>query len=319
MISNSWLAKRKDLWRRLEELVERTNRNGYKGLTRKELQELALLYRQTASDLSVVREDSSSQNFARYLNQLLGRAHNIIYSGRRSSTKSMWDFFIYDYPQIFRKALPYTFLSFGIFLTGAILGVLLTATRPEFMHKMLGPAMVETIERREMWTHSVVAMKPIASSAIMTNNLAVCFSAFASGITFGLLTIWIEFFNGLLIGVIGTACWMSGMSLKLWSFVVGHGALELPAIFISGGAGLQIAHGLLFPGTYSRLQSLAKRGGDAVRLMVGTIPMLIVAGIVEGFISPTELAVPLKFALGAALFTMLVIYVSLNLKKPAEN
>jgi len=120
-----------------------------------------------------------------------------------------------------------------------------------------------------------------------------------------------------MLGVIGTACWMAGMSLKLWSFVAPHGALELPALFIGSGAGFRLAHGLMFPGVLPRRDSLALAGGDAVRLLVGTIPMLIVAGIFEGFFSPSNAPVWTKFAVSAALFTMLVAYLSSARKRAA--
>jgi uncharacterized membrane protein SpoIIM required for sporulation len=107
--------------------------------------------------------------------------------------------------------------------------------------------MIETIEQRQMWTDSIVTIKPLASSGIMTNNLSVAFSMFALGITGGLGTIWMLAVNGLLLGVIGAATARAGMALQLWSFVAPHGVLELPAIFIAGGAGLEIARGLLFP------------------------------------------------------------------------
>lgn len=98
------------------------------------------------------------------------------------------------------------------------------------------------------------------------------------------------------------------MSLQLWSFVAPHGVLELPAIFIAGGAGLRIAQGLLFPGNLPRRDSLAHAGSEAVQLLLGTIPILIIAGIIEAFVSPTGLAVQLKFAMAAALFVLLNVY-----------
>jgi uncharacterized membrane protein SpoIIM required for sporulation len=142
----------------------------------------------------------------------------------------------------------------------------------------------------------------------MTNNLAVCFTTFAFGITAGIGTIWEMFNNGMLIGVIGAATWQAGMALQLWSFVAAHGVLELPAIFISGGAGLEIARGMLFPGLLPRRESLALAGGRAARLMMGTIPILIIAGIIEGFVSPSAIATPLKFLLAAVLFAALATY-----------
>jgi uncharacterized membrane protein SpoIIM required for sporulation len=159
-----------------------------------------------------------------------------------------------------------------------------------------------------MWTHSILTVKPIASSAIMTNNLSVAFSTFALGITGGIGTIWMMVLNGLLIGVIGAETWRWGMALPFWSFVAPHGVLELPAIFISGGAGLEIARGLLFPGLLPREVSLAQAGGRAAKLLLGTLPMLVIAGIIEGFFSPSQAPAAAKFLLAGVLFTALLTY-----------
>jgi uncharacterized membrane protein SpoIIM required for sporulation len=178
--------------------------------------------------------------------------------------------------------------------------------------------MVATIDRHEMWTHSIVGIKPVASSTIMTNNLGVAFTTFAAGITGGLGTIYMMIFNGLLIGVIGTACWFSGMSLQLWSFVAPHGVLELPAIFIAGGAGLRLAYGLLFPGFLSRREALARAGTESVKLLLGVVPILMIAAVIEAFVSPTGLAVALKFGMAAALFGLLVAYLFWGTAQPAK-
>lgn len=308
MISTSWIEKRKQYWERLEQLLEQTQHRGIRSLDRGELRELGLLYRQAASDLAVLRADTSSVHFARYLNQLLARAHNTIYSGKKTSAVSILHFFRDTYPEVFRRNLPYCLLALALFLVGAFAGSVLTLQDPDFQLKIIGPQMVETIRRHEMWTHSIVAIKPLASSAIMTNNLSVAFTTFAAGITAGLGTIYMIVFNGVMIGVIGTACHLSGMSLQLWSFVAPHGVLELPAIFIAAGGGLRMASGLLFPGVLPRQESLARAGREAVQLLLGCVPILFVAGIIEAFLSPTELAIPMKFLFAAAMFTLLVFY-----------
>jgi len=308
MISTRWLEKRKPYWSKLETLLNQSAKSGLKSLTRSELQELSLLYRQTAADLAAIREDRGSVHFARYVNQLLVRAHNTIYSGRRASPTAIFSFFWEIYPSTFRRNLKHCLLSALIFLVGGLVGAVLTYKNPDFKVKILGPQMVETIDRHQMWTHSIVGIKPLASSAIMTNNMSVSFTTFALGITAGVGTIYMMAFNGLLIGVIGMACGLSGMSLPLWSFVAPHGVLELPAIFIAGGAGLRIAQGLLFPGVLPRRESLARAGLEAVQLVLGTIPILIVAGVIEAFVSPTGLPIPLKFSMAGALFVLLLAY-----------
>ncbi|HEY0795257.1 MAG TPA: stage II sporulation protein M [Acidisarcina sp.] len=308
MISNQWIEKRRPYWNRMTSLVQQTDGANLRGLSREELRELALIYRQVASDLSAVRQDTTAGTLEHFLNQLLGRAHNIIYSGRKTNFLSALRFLRDEYPAIFRRLLPFTLTAFGIFLAGTVVGSLLTIVRPEFMQSFLGPRMVATIERHQMWTHSIVAVKPQAASAIMTNNISVTFMTFALGITAGLGTVLLLANNGLLMGVIATACHRAGMSVDLWSFVAGHGSLELPAIFIAGGAGLRLAYGMLFPGMYSRRQSIALAGADAVKLMAGVVPMLIVAGTIEGFFSPSSAAVPLKFGLGAAMLSLLILW-----------
>jgi uncharacterized membrane protein SpoIIM required for sporulation len=308
MISTGWLEKRKPYWSRLETLLNQSTQGGLKSLSRSDLQELSLLYRQTAADLAAIREDRGSVHFARYVNQLLVRAHNTIYSGHRASPAAMFSFFWTTFPATFRRNLNHCLLAVFIFLIAGTVGAILTYQNPDFKVKILGPQMVETIDRHEMWTHSIVGIKPLASSAIMTNNMSVGFTTFAFGITAGLGTIYMMAFNGLLIGVIGMACQLSGMSLQLWGFVAPHGVLELPAIFIAGGAGLRIAQGLLFPGVLPRKESLARAGLEAVQLVLGTIPILIVAGLIEAFVSPTGLPVALKFSVAGALFILLAAY-----------
>ena len=251
MISTSWIEKRKPYWQKLESLVA-SGSKGVKSLGHGELQELSLLYRQTAADLAAIRQDPSSVHFARYLNQLMARAHNIIYAGHRANPWAILKFFRYEYPRVFRQNLRYCALAFAIFIAGGLAGTALTLQDPDFQLQVLGPRMVHTIQRKEMWTHSIISVKPLASSEIMTNNMTVSFMTYATGITAGLGTLYMMFFNGLLMGVIGTACAMAGMSLSLWSFVAPHGGLELPAIFLAGGAGPQSLGGARRCGWFRR-------------------------------------------------------------------
>lgn len=301
MISAHWLEKRQSHWNRLDALLNQSQNQGLKALSRLELQELGLLYRQAAADLSALREDPSGKSYARTLNLLLARAHNTIYSGQKSSARGILYFYRYTYPRTFRRNLRLINVAVLLFVAGGLGGMLLAITRPDYMHLFLGPRMMETIEQRKMWTDSLVTVKPAASSRIMTNNISVSFAAFAYGITAGVGTVFLMLFNGVMMGVVGMACWLNGMSLSLWSFVAPHGVLELPAIFIAGGAGLRIAQGLLFPGVLSRRDSLARAGGEATRLLLGTVPVLVVAGCIEGFVSPSP-SIPWqwKFIMAAA-------------------
>lgn len=294
-------------------------RSGVSALTHPELRELALLYRQTAADLSAARDDAGNAQLAAYLNQLLGRAHNLVYAARPARTRSLAGFYTHTFPQVFRATWRYTAAASALFALGAVAGIVISAADPGFQRFLLGGHMMDTIERREMWTHSILSVKPLASSAILTNNLSVAFSAFAMGALAGAGTLYIMVFNGLMIGVIGSACHRAGLSIPLWSFVAPHGALELPAIFIAGGAGLLLARGIVAPGLRPRREALAQSGGESIRLLLGIFPLLVIAGVIEGFVSPTPLEPALKFAIGAAVLILLALYLTVFNRRARES
>jgi uncharacterized membrane protein SpoIIM required for sporulation len=318
IVSNTWIRKRRPYWDRLAALLAQADSSGLGQLSRAELQETALLYRQVAADVSVLRQDSTARAYAEHVNQLLARAHNIIYSGRKTNLLTLYRYLSDEYPRIFQSQVGYVMGSLIVMLGGALLGVVLTNARPEFMRHFIPPGMIATMERHEMWTKSIVGVAPMMTSAIMTNNLTVSFIAFATGILFGLGSFWSMFFNGLLLGVIGAACHQYGMSILLWSFVAAHGSLELPAITIAGAAGFRLGHAMLFPGAYRWKDSVARGGVEAARLVSGVIPLLVVAGTLEGFFSPSNAPIPLKFAVGGTLFILLNLWLFRPLKAPAR-
>ncbi len=308
ILSNLWIRKRRPHWDRLAALLAQSDQSGLAQLSRTELQEVALLYRQVAADLSVLRQDATARTHAAHVNQLLARAHHIIYSGRKTNLLTMFRFLRDQYPVEFQRQIRYVLASLLISVACGMLGVILTTTRPEFMRHFVGPAMIATMERHQMWTESIVSVAPMETSHIMTNNLSVSFMMFAGGISFGVLTLFSLYVNGMMLGVVGTACHQYGMSLALWSFIAAHGSLELPSIIIAGAAGLRLGHSMLFPGGYRWRDSVAKGGIEATRLVSGIIPLLVIAGCLEGFLSPSHAPVWIKFAVGGVLFTLLNLW-----------
>ncbi len=279
-----------------------------KRLSAPELRDLGLLYRQAAADLSSARADPTSRTLEEYLNRLVGRAHNFVYSGRRVSFGSLWLFVSHGYPRLLRRMLPYIALATAVFLATFGLGMLIQTLRPDFAALWLGPGMMDKINHHQMWTDAVLSMKPQAASGIMTNNMSVCFLTFASGITAGLGTLFLLFNNGLQIGTVLACCAQHGMAGSLLAFMVSHGALEIPSIMLAGAAGLRIGAGILFPGQLRRRDALARAGTEAVQLVSVTIPLLIIAGSFEAFLSPTHAPVALKCAVGAVLFAGLCVW-----------
>ncbi len=317
ILSNQWIAKRRPHWDRLAFLLTRSDQNGLRSLSRAELQEMALLYRQVAADLSVLRRDETARTYSEHVNQLLARAHHIIYSRRKTTWMTLFRFLKDEYPAIFQRQLPYVGAALLVTIAWGVLGAALTMARPEFMRHFVGPAMIATMEQHKMWTDSIVSVAPKETSHIMTNNLSVSFLAFAGGITFGIFTFIMLFNNGMMLGVIAAACHQYSMSLMLWSFIAPHGSLELPAIIIAGGAGFRMGRAMLFPGGYRWKESVAKGGIEATQLVAGVIPMLVVAGCLEGFFSPSHAPVWLKFTVGGLLFTLLLTWLFRPVKASA--
>ncbi|HET7105112.1 MAG TPA: stage II sporulation protein M [Terracidiphilus sp.] len=317
ILSNQWISKRRPHWDRLSALLAQSDEGGLGRLSRAELQEMALLYRQVAADLSVLRQDATARTYAEHVNHLLARAHHIIYSRRKTNLLSLFRFLRDDYPRIFQSQLSFVLAALLVTLAWGGLGAVLTSARPDFMRHFVGPQMISTMERHEMWTKSVIRVAPMASSSIMTNNLTVSFVTFAGGILFGLGTFFCLYVNGMMLGVIGVACHLYGMSLQLWSFVAPHGSLELPSLIIAGAAGFRLGHAMLFPGVLRWKDSVARGGIEATRLVSGIIPLLVIAGTLEGFFSPSHAPVWLKFTVGGMLFTLLLLWLFRPVKAPA--
>jgi len=160
ILSNQWIAKRRPHWDRLAFLLTRSDQNGLGNLSRSELQELALLYRQVAADLSVLRRDETARTYADHVNQLLARAHHIVYSRRKTTWATLFHFLKDEYPAIFQRQLPYVLASLIVTIAWGLLGAAVTSARPEFMRHYLGPAMIATMEQHKMWTESIVSVAP---------------------------------------------------------------------------------------------------------------------------------------------------------------
>jgi uncharacterized membrane protein SpoIIM required for sporulation len=145
----------------------------------------------------------------------------------------------------------------------------------------------------------------------MTNNIRVAILAFAGGMLLGTLTLYVLVQNGLFLGIIAGAAQAYGFSPNLWGFVAAHGAVELSVIFIAGGAGLQLGWSVLRPGLITRQAALRMAARRAAYLLLGCMPLLIIAGLIEGFISPSALPITLKMAVsfttGVALYSYLIL------------
>jgi uncharacterized membrane protein SpoIIM required for sporulation len=308
-----WLSRQEPNWQRLIALLNRAEKQGMKRLSAPEVQELSSLYRKVSSDLSRARTHAVGAVVIEQLTNLTMRSYTQIYQGgRRQNWRDVLEFYLRGFPAVVRETFPYIAVSTAICLLGALMGWWFGWRDPAFLKMVIPDHILDLVQNKgQLWMSSIVGIEPMASSNIMQNNISVTILAFAGGMTAGLFTTFLLWNNGLSIGAIATLVGKYHLAYPFWAFVLPHGALELPAIFISGGAGLLLARAIVFPGQYRRVDRLKILGGKAIQLMFGVVPMLFMAGIIEGFFSPSPvIASSLKYITGAILFSLLVLYLS---------
>lgn len=296
----SFLQQRRPSWQRTEDLLARVRNNPH-SLTGAELSEFGRLYRSLTSDLALAQRDFAGEQVATYLNQLVGRAHAVIYRGDALRWQQVRRFYRQTFPQLYRTLLPYTATAFLLFLLPALAAFVAVWLAPARIYVIEGPEiapLVDQVERGSLWTEIAPGVRSAAASLIMTNNVQVMFLTFAGGMTAGLLTGWILISNGMHLGALLGLLQVHGLSGGLGEFVVAHGVIELSVIFLAGGCGLYLGDGLLRPHLLSRKAALVERTRIGVQLILGCVPLLVFAGIIEGFLSPSSLPWWVKGAVG---------------------
>ncbi|OLE54746.1 MAG: hypothetical protein AUG51_06465 [Acidobacteria bacterium 13_1_20CM_3_53_8] len=299
MSSNRFITERKNAWQRLEDLLVLLDRSSLRRLHREEVRELGRIYRRTASDLAIARAESRDPRLVNYLNSLVIRAHGRIYQADAQGGQRLRNFFAREFPRTFRRSWRYIAVSFSFFLVFGLIGFLGTWRDAEFSEIAgVSPIMRYAINERVHWWEDLNDANQVGSSFIMTNNIQVMFYAFALGAMLGLGTLYIMAFNGVNFGAVLALVYRAGYGNDLVSFVIGHGVIELSCIFIAGGAGLLVGSAILAPGNLSRADALKSRGIEAIKLIMGCVPLLVIAGTIEGFISPTPIPPVIKFSIG---------------------
>ncbi len=306
---DEFYKSRKPDWEALVRLMDRCQGSA-NGLSPDEVYALGRLYRSVTSDLALAQRDFPAHPVTAYLNQLVGRAHAVVYRSEPIARQRIWRFVRQGYPRAFRQALPFILVAFLFFLISALVAGLSTALSPRAAVWLLPEEvqrLIPMIEDQKLWTNIPVQERPYASSFIMQNNIQVAILAFSSGVLAGLPTLWVMISNGLLLGGISGLTIHYGVGFDLWTFVIGHGVVELTVIFIAGGAGLMLGWAIIHPGLLRRRDALSLAAQRAVRLVIGCVPLLVIAGTIEGFLSPAE-SVPWWIKWGVGLTSGLLLY-----------
>lgn len=315
-----FLEKGRPRWEGLEKLLVHIENRGFKSLEVEEARLFGVLYRRTSSDLLMAQSKTANVELLAYLNDLVARSYAQIYTGHRLRIGRIGRFYWVTFPRLFRANYRYVALAMTIFLAGGISGFTAVTVDPaagyhflpaEHLHK--DP--VKRVQRIEESGHIMSSRDSSMFSAFLfTHNLQVAFLCFALGLTLGIGTVVFLFYNGIVIGSVAALYHAKSVSLFFWAWILPHGVLELFSIFLAGGAGLLLARGLIKPGELSRADSLRAHGRTAVMLILGMIPVLVVAGIIEGTLSQIHephLPYVLKLVFSALLAVGLGLYLAL--------
>jgi uncharacterized membrane protein SpoIIM required for sporulation len=276
------------MWRELETVLQRVEGSGLEALDDQMAVRFGVLYRSAASDLNQAQTFVSGDATVQYLNDLVARCYLVIYGrGRTDWRRVLWYFFS-EYPAVFRRYFGYTLLAFAICAAGALFGFLACYYDP-VGSTYLRPAdfpMIEPTDEGEEETrpHTTGELQEF-SSFLFTNNTRVCLVAFALGMTYGIGTFWLMWTTGIMIGEGAATFLTAGQFTAYCTGILPHGVLEIPACWIAGGAGFMLAHAMIRARPWPRLEELAQTGKRALFLLVGCVPLMAVAAILEAVVA----------------------------------
>jgi uncharacterized membrane protein SpoIIM required for sporulation len=285
------------------------------------------LYRETCHHLALARDRGYPSFLVSRLNLLVHRAHQALYRPKTRIWSQIWDFIAAGFPALVRANKWVMALSAVAFaLPLVVLGVLIYF-QPEFIYSVFEPDQVSSFERMYNPYGKSIGRERAADSDFMMlgvyikNNIGISFQVFASGIVYGIGSLFYLVVNGIFIGATAGYLTQLGYGSTFWSFVCGHGAFELTAIVIAGGAGLKMGFSLLAPGRLTRLHALTVAAKEAVRIIYGAAGMLLIAAFIEAFWSSSRwISSDVKYGTAAFLwFAVAYYFVVMGRGRTREN
>ncbi|MGE0551102.1 MAG: stage II sporulation protein M [Kofleriaceae bacterium] len=303
MRSVEFRKEREASWRELEALIAAADKSGVRSLSAEQLARLPHLYRATLSSLSVARSISLDAALTEYLESLVGRAYFVVYGTRQHLVTQIWEFFRWKWPATVRQSKWHFAIALLVMAAASVAAFRLTSSDMDYYYVFTGDMAQgrtpesSTAELRDGLydtEHHAGGLATFAAS-LFSHNSRVGILAFATGFVAGLPTLFLLFYNGLVLGAFAALYHARGLGVDLWGWLLPHGVTELAAVLMCGAAGFQLAHGLVFPGGKTRMDSLRDHGRSAAVIVIGAVIMLFVAGLIEGIFRQTVTSVPIRY------------------------
>lgn len=316
MDEREFIAGSRDAWERLDSATAEALARGVTKLEPASLKRMHEDYRRTAADLAYAQTHYPQARTTLYLNGLVARAHAELYGASPRRLAAIGTFLASGYPRLVRANARPVLLAAALLTAGILAGAAIaTVDWPlarTFVPEALREGIGDRLDQDAAGSAEFVAtIAPLLTAGITANNIQVALTAFAGGMTAGLLTAWAMISNGLLLGALAGVATSAGQAVGFWALIVPHGALELPAIVLAGGAGFVLARAIVFPGDLPRVVALRAEAPTAVRLVIGALPMFAIAGLIEGFFTPSAADPLVKLGVGAALTLAVAAYLLL--------
>ncbi|KYG34091.1 stage II sporulation protein M [Alkalihalobacillus trypoxylicola] len=303
-----FMKQNRESWNKLELLISAMQKRKSK-ITANEIDQFQRLYQKAAQNLSYSQTYFQDSELTFYLNGLVTKAHNTLYKDQVTSWKQIRDFFSTKFIQLLTEQWKMVLIAMILFIIGGIGGFVVVASDPLLLYSILPADIANGVSPEHLGSSDGEVNASLMSTTIMINNIQVAFLAFAGGVTFGLLTVYLLIYNGIIIGALYAVFWQHSMSYEFWAYIMPHGVIELAAIFIAGGAGLLMGYKLFVPGTFSRVYQLKKYSKRSVQLLLGTLPLFVIAGFIEGFITPSTLSLEMKYSVAILTLFALIFYI----------
>lgn len=276
---DTFIRKRQPQWKRLEAILRRVEGSGLASLEEEQAVEFGQLYRTAASDLNQAQTFVRGDATVQYLNDLVARCYLVIYAKTKADPWGLVRYLFWGYPAVFRRNLRPFLLATALLAAGTLLGFLAAYFDPDARVYLL-PDM-QTIQPGDEGHVQTSGELAAFSSHLFTNNVSVSLIAFALGITLGVGTTWLMFYNGVIMGALGAVFVEAGAFREFCTGILPHGVLEIPACLIGGAAGFVLARGMIRARPWPRLEEMADAGKEALLLVFGCVPLLAVAAILE--------------------------------------